>query len=91
MSTRASRTEGRVVVKPAARRMWMTGGRRRESIRRSVDILGGIEWERLDGDVECMRCRSRSGVCYRSMLLRWASTKVDMIPQSSEVQQLARN
>ena len=49
MSTRASRTEGRVVVKPAARRMWRIGGRRRESIRRSVDILwrdseGGPGW-----------------------------------------------
>ena len=43
MSTRASRTEGRVVVKPAARRMWRIGGRRRESIRRSVDILGREE------------------------------------------------
>lgn len=51
-----------MVVKPAARRMWRTGGRRSESIRRSVDILEGIEWEGLDGDVECMRCRSRRGV-----------------------------
>ncbi len=81
MSTRASRTEGRVVVKPAARRTWRIGGRRRESIRRSVDILGREERGDLDGDVEGIRCRSRRGVCYRSMLMRWAFNKVEGIPE----------
>ena len=69
MSTRASRTEGRVVVKPAARRMWRTGGRRRESIRRSVDILGRNKREVVGDDAEGMRCRSKRGVCYRSMFM----------------------
>ncbi len=41
-STRVSRTEGRVVVKPAARRMWRIGGRRREGGRGFVDILFGF-------------------------------------------------
>lgn len=35
-----SRTEGRVEVKPAARRIWRIGGRRREVWRRLVDIAG---------------------------------------------------
>ncbi len=81
ISTRASRTEGRVVVKPAARRMWRIGGRRRESIRRSVDILGGNKREGLDGGVEGISCRSRRDVSYRSMLMRWAFNKVEVIAE----------
>lgn len=37
-----SRTEGRVEVKPAARRMWRIGGRRREGCRGLVDIVGEV-------------------------------------------------
>lgn len=44
-----SRTEGRVDVKPAARRMWRIGGRRREGWRGLVDMVGC-------GAVVCSEC-----------------------------------
>lgn len=31
----------------------------------------------MDGVVEGVRCRSRRGVCYRSMFMRWAFDMVD--------------
>ena len=42
---RVSRTEGRVLVKPAARRMCRIGGRRRVGCRGFVAMVDGLEGE----------------------------------------------
>lgn len=60
-----SRTEGRVEVKPEARRMWRIGGRRREEWRGLVDMMGRL-WCCVQRVGDCL---GRMQMYYRSIFV----------------------